>query len=150
MRTNKKKRLRPQTKSGHVKFRPTAVADCSLIAEYGERDGDLQGALDSPPGGRVEPRIGFMGRGDPAYAVCFLYQISPDVWLLSGSEVTCPFRKNAEEQNNQGATFFFPLLLLLFVNAKRRARRLFTKSVSARVKHFQVRIEQSSTLSSSK
>lgn len=97
----------------------------------------------------MEPRIGFMGRGDLAYAVCFLSQISPDVWLLSGSEVTCPFRKNAEEQNNQGATFFFPLLLLLFVNAKRRVRhtrRLFTKSVSARVKHFQVRIEQSSTL----
>lgn len=108
MRTNKKKRLRPQTKSGHVKFWPTAVADCSPIAEYGERDGDLQGALDSPPGGRVEPWIGFMGRGDPAYAVCFLSQISPDVWLLSGSEVTCPFRKNAEEQNNQGATFFCP------------------------------------------
>lgn len=106
MRMKKKKRLRPQTKSGHVRFWPTAVADCSHNAEYGERDGDLQGALDSPPGG-VEPRIGFTDRGGPAYAVCFLSQISPDVWLLSGSEVTCPFRKNAEEQNNQGATFFF-------------------------------------------
>lgn len=124
MRTKKKKRLRPQTKSGHVRFWPTAVADCSHNAEYGERDGDLQGALDFPLG-RVEPRIGFTDRGGPAYAVCFLSQISPDVWLLSGSEVTCPFRKNAEEQNNQGATFFFPLLLLLFVNAKKRAHASF-------------------------
>lgn len=123
MRTNKKKRgcdpRRSRDTSSFGRLRSqTVLSSLNMVRGMAT----CRGRWILPPGARVEPRIGFMGRGDPAYAVCFLSQISPDVWLLSGSEVTCPFRKNAEEQNNQGATFFPPLLLLLFVNAKRRAR----------------------------
>lgn len=121
MRTKKKKRLRPQTKSGHVKFRATAVADCSHIAEYGERDGDLQGALDSPPGGWSHG-LGLRTVAARLTLFVFFPKYHQMCGSCQGQRSRAPFGKMRKSKTTEEQLFFFPLLLLLFINAKKRAR----------------------------
>lgn len=150
MRTKKKKRLRPQTKSGHVRFCPTAVADCSHNAEYGERDGDLQGALDSPPGGGGATDWVY-GPWRPGLRCLFSF---PNI-----TRCVAPVRvrgdvplseKCGRTKQPRSNFFFFPFYFFFSSMPKsvhvRHTCCLFMKSLSARVKHFQVQIEQSSTL----
>lgn len=104
----------------------------------------------------ILPREGGWSHGLGLWAVATrltLFVFVPKYHQMCGScqgqRSRAPFGKMRKNKTTKEQLFFVPLLLLLFVNAKRHVRhtrRLFTKSVYARVKHFQVRVEQSSTL----
>lgn len=111
----KKTRGRDPRQSGDTSW-PTVVADCSHIADYGEGHGSLRGAL-------VSPQVGFTDRGGPAGAVCFSFaNITRCVAPVGVRGHVALSEKMRKSKTTEEQLFFFPLLLLHFVCAKKRAR----------------------------
>lgn len=120
----------PQTKLRHVQFWPNVVRKCSHCWIWGE------GWL--PAGGAIFSAVGATDRGGWFKVLVFFAKYNQMCGSCQGQRSGAPFGKMRNNQTTEEQLIFFYFFFSSRPTSVRHRQRLFMKSVSARVKPFQV------------